>query len=319
MKIVFMGTPDFSVGTLEAIVSAGHEVACVVTQPDKPRGRGKELQPTPVKQAALQHGLRVYQPRKVRAPEAVEKIRSYEPDVIVVVAFGQIIPQEILDIPRYGCINVHASLLPKYRGAAPIQWAVLDGEKVSGVTIMRMDAGLDTGDMIAKVEVPLDEEETAGTLFDKLSAAGAKLLVQTLPALADGTAVYEKQPEESPTPYARMIKKQDGEIDWTRSAEEIERWIRGMSPWPSAYTHLGQKTLKIWRAKTAEGQKDCTPGTVLEAGKEGFVVGTGNGALRLLEIQLEGKKRMEAEAFLRGFSLERGTVLGGVKGQEEHA
>ncbi len=317
MKIVFMGTPDFSVGTLEKIVAAGHEVACVVTQPDKPRGRGKEMQPTPVKVAALQHELPVYQPKRVRDPEAVEKIRSYEPDVIVVVAFGQIIPQQILDIPRYGCINVHASLLPKYRGAAPIQWAVLDGEKVSGVTIMRMDAGLDTGDMIAKVEVPLDESETAGTLFDKLSTAGAKLLVQTLPSLADGTAVYEKQPEESPTPYARMIKKQDGEINWARSAEEIERWIRGMSPWPSAYTHLGNKTLKIWTAKAEEGQKNCAPGTVLEAGKEGLVVSAGHGALRLLEIQLEGKKRMEAEAFLRGFSIERGTVLGSVKEQEE--
>lgn len=313
MRIVFMGTPDFSVGTLEAVVAAGHEVACVVTQPDKPRGRGKELQPTPVKEAAQRHGLPVYQPAKIRDPEAVEKIRSFQPDVIVVVAFGQIIPQQILDIPRYGCINVHASLLPKYRGAAPIQWAIIDGEEVSGVTIMRMDAGLDTGDMISKVEIPLEKDETAGTLFDKLSDAGAKLLVQTLPTLEDQSAVYEKQPELSPTPYSRMISKKDGEIDWSSPAVNIERLIRGMSPWPSAYTHLGGKTLKIWRAETAEGKAGSAPGTVLEVGKGGLVVSTGDGALRLLEIQLEGKKRMDAEAFLRGFAIEAGTILGSEK------
>ena len=200
MRVVFMGTPDFSVGTLRELVKAGHEVVGVVSQPDKPKGRGKSLMPTPVKEAALELGLPVYQPKKVRDPEFLEVLRELAPEVIVVVAFGQIIPQSILELPPYGCINVHASLLPKYRGAAPIQWAVIDGEPESGVTIMKMDTGLDTGDMITKVVVPIEKDETGGSLFDKLSEAGAKLLVDTLPSLADGTAVSEKQPEESPTP-----------------------------------------------------------------------------------------------------------------------
>ena len=222
MKVVFMGTPDFSVGTLEALVEAGYEITGVVTQPDKPKGRGKQMMPTPVKEAAEKHGLPVYQPRRVRDAEAIEEIRKMEPDVIVVVAFGQIIPKEILDMPKYGCINVHASLLPAYRGAAPIQWAVMNGDEVSGVTIMKMDEGLDTGDMLTKVEVPLAADETGGSLFDKLAAAGAKLLVETLPKLEKGEVTPEKQPEISTTEYARMIKKEDGKIDWTKSAVEIE-------------------------------------------------------------------------------------------------
>ncbi|MGN1142400.1 MAG: methionyl-tRNA formyltransferase [Oliverpabstia sp.] len=312
MRVVFMGTPDFSVGTLRELVKAGHEVVGVVSQPDKPKGRGKSLMPTPVKEAALELGLPVYQPKKVREPEFIEILRKLEPEVIVVVAFGQIIPQEILDLPPYGCINVHASLLPKYRGAAPIQWAVIDGEAQSGVTIMKMDTGLDTGDMITKVVVPITEEETGGSLFDKLSEAGAKLLVDTLPSLQNGTAVYEKQPEESPTPYAAMIQKQMGNIDWNRPAVEIERLVRGLNPWPSAYTKLKGKTLKIWRAQVIqESENDMTfvPGSVLQADAHGFRVKTGQGILNITELQLEGKKKMDTPAFLRGYTVETGSVL----------
>ena len=310
MRIVFMGTPDFSVGTLEAILAAGHQVAAVVTQPDKPKGRGKALQATPVKEAALAHGLTVYQPRKVREDSFLEELKKINPDVIVVVAFGQIIPRTILELPKFGCINVHASLLPKYRGAAPIQWAVIDGEEVSGVTVMRMDAGLDTGDMLSKVEVPLAEDETGGSLFDKLSEAGARQLVQTLDRLEDGTVQPEKQPEESPTGYARMITKADGLIDWTKDAKSIERLIRGLNPWPSAFSRLEGKNLKIWKAAVQEQDSGLAPGTVISAGREGLSVQTGQGRLNILELQLEGKKRMEADAFLRGCTLETGAVLG---------
>ncbi|MCI6431750.1 MAG: methionyl-tRNA formyltransferase [Oliverpabstia sp.] len=312
MRVVFMGTPDFSVGTLRELVKAGHEVVGVVSQPDKPKGRGKSLMPTPVKEAALELGLPVYQPKKVREPEFIEILRKLEPEVIVVVAFGQIIPQEILDLPPYGCINVHASLLPKYRGAAPIQWAVIDGEPQSGVTIMKMDAGLDTGDMITKVVVPIAEEETGGSLFDKLSAAGAGLLVDTLPSLTNGTAVYEKQPEESPTPYAAMIQKQMGNIDWNRPAVEIERLVRGLNPWPSAYTKLKGKTLKIWKAQVIEESENdaaLAPGTVIQADTHGLYVKTGQDILNITELQLEGKKRMDTPAFLRGYTVETGSVL----------
>lgn len=309
MRVVFMGTPDFSVGTLRALVEAGHQVVGVISQPDKPKGRGKALQPTPVKAAALEYGLPVYQPKKVRDPEFLETLKSLEPEVIVVVAFGQIIPQTILDLAPYGCINVHASLLPKYRGAAPIQWAVIDGEEVSGVTIMKMDAGLDTGDMISKVVVPITKEETGESLFDKLSEAGAKLLVETLPSLADGTAVFEKQPEESPTPYAGMIQKNMGNIDWNRSAVELERLVRGLNSWPSAYTKLNGKTLKIWKAEVLESQSEVCAGTVIQADQKGFWIQTGNGILNILELQLEGKKRMDSQAFLRGYQIESGTVL----------
>lgn len=312
MRVVFMGTPDFSVGTLRELVKAGHEVVGVVSQPDKPKGRGKSLMPTPVKEAALELGLPVYQPKKVRDSEFLEVLRELAPEVIVVVAFGQIIPQSILELPPYGCINVHASLLPKYRGAAPIQWAVIDGEPESGVTIMKMDTGLDTGDMITKVVVPIEKDETGGSLFDKLSEAGAKLLVDTLPSIADGTAVYEKQPEESPTPYAAMIQKQLGNIDWKRPAVEIERLIRGLNPWPSAFTKLNGKTLKIWSAQVLnESEKDAAavPGTILSADAQGLCVKTGQGVLNITELQLEGKKRMDTPAFLRGYAVKPQSVL----------
>ena len=322
MKVVFMGTPDFSVGTLEALVEAGYEITGVVTQPDKPKGRGKQMMPTPVKEAAEKHGLPVYQPRRVRDAEAIEEIRKMEPDVIVVVAFGQIIPKEILDMPKYGCINVHASLLPAYRGAAPIQWAVMNGDEVSGVTFMKMDEGLDTGDMLTKVEVPLAADETGGSLFDKLAAAGAKLLVETLPKLEKGEVTPEKQPEISTTEYARMIKKEDGKIDWTKSAVEIERQIRAMSPWPSAFTKVNGKNLKIWDAKVIAmfggdlfskipGQNPTkSAGKVWVADETGLHVKTGDGILVIEELQLEGKKRMKAADFLRGYAIEPGTRLG---------
>ena len=304
-----MGTPDFSVGALKALAENGYEIAGVVTQPDKPRGRGKASAMTPVKEAALELGLTVYQPARVREQSFMDTVRALNPDVIVVSAFGQIIPKALLELPRYGCVNIHASLLPKYRGAAPIQWAVMDGEPVSGVTIMQMDEDLDTGDMLAKTEVPLEPDETGGSLFDKLSRAGADLLIRTLPALEQGTLTPEKQPLESPTAYARMIRKEDGRIDWNLEAEAIERRIRGLNPWPSAYTELTGKILKIWRAEVLPKESGQAPGTVTEAGKGGFCVQTGKGVLRLLEVQLEGKKRMDAQAFLRGFHAAPGMKL----------
>lgn len=311
MRIVFMGTPDFAVGTLEELIKAGHEIIGIVTQPDKPKGRGKTLMPTPVKEVALKHQIPVYQPKKVREKEFTEALRNLSPDVIVVAAFGQIITKEILEIPRFGCINVHASLLPAYRGAAPIQWAVINGEKESGVTIMQMDEGLDTGDMIDKVVVPLAQDETGGSLFDKLSQAGARLCVKVLKDLEEGKAVREKQPEESTTPYASMISKKMGEINWSQPAGSIEQLIRGLDPWPSAYTKLQGKTLKLWKARVVEEkQEKGQPGEVVQVEKEAFFVQTGEGILKIEELQMEGKKRMDTGAFLRGFQLACGEILG---------
>ncbi len=310
MKVVFMGTPDFAVGTLEALIEAGHEVIGVVTQPDKPKGRGKTLMATPVKEVALKHQIPVYQPKKVREAGFTETLGRLAPDVIVVAAFGQIITKEILDIPRFGCINVHASLLPAYRGAAPIQWAVINGEKESGVTIMQMDEGLDTGDMIDKVVVPLAQDETGGSLFDKLSQAGARLCVKVLKDLEEGNAVRVKQPEESTTPYASMISKKMGEIDWNRSAKSIEQLIRGLDPWPSAYTKLQGKTLKLWKAEAQkENVPEGVPGEVVKVERDTFCIQTGDGILKIEEVQLEGKKRMDTAAFLRGLHLSQGERL----------
>ena len=308
MRVIFMGTPDFAVGTLEALVKSEHEVVAVVTQPDKPKGRGKAMQPTPVKEVALRENIPVLQPKKVREPEVVEELSKLNADVIVVVAFGQIIPKTILDLTKYGCINVHGSLLPKYRGAAPIQWAVIDGEKESGITTMQMDEGLDTGDMLLKKVIPLEKEETGGSLFDKLSAAGAELLQATLTALEKGTVTPEKQ-GESPTAYAKMLTKEMGAIDWNKDAVSIERLIRGLNPWPSAYTHVHDKTLKIWRAEVVAGDETKAPGTVLPGGKGELLVQTGKDALKITELQLEGKKRMDTAAFLRGYTIEEGTNL----------
>jgi methionyl-tRNA formyltransferase len=308
MKVIFMGTPDFSVGTLEAILSAGHEVALVVTQPDKPKGRGNAVQFSPVKECALEHGLLVYQPKRIREPECVEYLASFQADIFIVVAFGQILSQEILDLPKYGCVNVHASLLPKYRGAAPIQWAVINGETVSGVTTMRMDIGVDTGDMIARKEVPLAVDETGGSLFEKLADVGAKLCVETMQQIADGTAVYTPQEHDKAT-HTRMIHKELGHIEWSRPAEEIERLVRGLNPWPSAYTHLDGKTLKIWKTKVLSDTNEYTPGCIAAVEKDAIWVQTGKGILALTEVQLEGKKRMPCDAFLRGFHVEEGVFL----------
>lgn len=312
MRVIFMGTPDFSVETLEALIAAEHDVCLAVTQPDRPKGRGKETQASPVKEKALFHGIPVYQPRRVRDPECVEELRKYHADVIVVVAFGQILPASVLELTPYGCVNVHASLLPKYRGAAPIQWAIIEGETVTGVTTMQMDEGLDTGDMIMKTEVPVSEDETGETLHEKLSAAGAALCVETLRALEDGTAVFEKQ-GESPTAYARMLTKELGNIDWTEPAVRIERLIRGLNSWPSAYTYWNGKLMKIWRAEVLQTQPedagDIRPGTIAAVGRDSFTVRTGDGDLRILEVQMPGKKRMETGAFLRGNTMETGDVL----------
>lgn len=308
MKVVFMGTPDFAVGTLEEIVKAGHEVAAVVTQPDKPKGRGKTLMPTPVKEAALKYAIPVYQPLKVRAEEFVKVLEEIAPDIIVVAAFGQIISKEILELPKYGCINVHASLLPAYRGAAPIQWAVINGDKESGVTIMQMDEGLDTGDMLLKTEVPITEEETGESLHDKLAKAGAALCVETLAKLQEGSIIPEKQ-GESPTAYAKMLDKKLGNIDWTKSAVEIERLVRGLNSWPSAYTYWNKKVVKIWKASVTDENSNEQAGTVVKVEKDGFYVQTGNGLLKVLELQIPGKKRMDAGAFLRGYTIEPGEVF----------
>ncbi len=310
MRVVFMGTPDFAVGTLKALIeSPEHEVVAVVTQPDKPKGRGKAMQFPPVKEVAVEAGIPVLQPRRVREESVVEELRTYNADVFVVVAFGQIIPKSILTMAKYGCVNVHGSILPKYRGAAPIQWAVIDGEEKSGVTTMQMDEGLDTGDMLLVEEVILDKEETGGSLFDKLMNIGAIALLKTLKGLEEGTITPVKQPVESTTAYAAMLDKHMGKIDWNKSAVEIERLIRGLNPWPSAYTSLNGKTLKIWKAEVKEGSGNV-PGTIVKVDKSGFTVATGDGYLDIREVQLEGKKRMFSDAFLRGYQIENGMLLG---------
>lgn len=308
MRAVFMGTPEFAVPTLQALIDH-HEVIGVVTQPDKQRGRGKKVQFPPVKEKAVEYNIPVYQPVRAREEAFVETLKQLNPDVIVVVAYGQILPESILNIPKYGCINVHGSLLPKYRGAAPIQWAVLDGEEKTGITTMFMEKGLDTGDMFDKVEVVLDPKETAGTLHDKLMEAGADLLLETLKKLEAGTAVRTKQ-DDSKSCYAKMLSKEMGKIDFTKSASEIERLIRGMNPWPSAYTSMSGKTMKIWDADVVEYQGNEKPGTIVDVTKDSILVAAGENALALKEIQLAGKKRMQVQAFLLGRSVEKGIVLG---------
>ena len=308
MRVIFMGTPDLSVGTLEALIEAGHEVVLAVTQPDKPKGRGGKVLYTPVKEAALAHDIPVYQPKKIREPECIEELKKYHADIMVVIAFGQILPKEILEMTPYGCVNVHASLLPAYRGAAPIQWAVINGDKVSGVTTMQMDEGLDTGDMLLKEEIVLDEKETGGSLHDKIAKAGASLCVETLKALEEGTVTPVKQ-GESTTEYARMLDKRMGNICWGDNAEAIERLVRGLNPWPSAYTDWNGKVMKIWQSEVCEGDTDKEPGTVVKVEKDGFYVQTGKGLLKITELQIPGKKRMDAAAFLRGCRIENGEVL----------
>ena len=308
MKVIYMGTPDFSVGALEAIIKAGHEVVLVVTQPDNPKGRGKATQASPVKECALSHGIEVFQPTKIRESENVEYLRKFGADIFVVAAFGQILPKSILDMPKYGCVNIHASLLPKYRGAAPIQWAVINGDEVTGVTTMLMNEGIDTGDMIAKKQVRLAEDETGGSLFDRLADTGAELIVETMKMLEEGTAEFTPQNSEEAT-HTSMISKELGSIEWSKPAAEIERLIRGLNPWPSAYTRLKGKTFKIWKAQVVEVSSSDKPGTIIKIGKDELLVQTGEGALSLIEVQLEGKKRMDVASFLRGCQIEEGIVL----------
>lgn len=308
MKIIFMGTPDIAVPALEKIIEAGHEVVLVVSQPDKPVGRSKALKPTAVKECGMAHDIPVYQPVRIRSEESVAYLQQFEADVIVVEAFGQIIPQAILDIPKHCCVNIHTSLLPKYRGAAPIQWAVLNGDLVTGVTTMRMDAGLDTGDIIMQQEKIINEGETSGTLFERLARAGADLIVKTLTVIENGTAVYTPQNPAMAT-YTSKITKEMGSIDWSRSAKEIECWIRGMDPWPSAYTKLDDKNVKIWKAKVLLEESSEKPGTIVRVTKNVIDVQTGDGILSILELQIEGKKRMTANAFLCGCQVKEGTVF----------
>ena len=308
MRILFMGTPDIAAASLAAVLEAGHEVCGVFTREDKPVGRKQILTAPPVKQLALEHNLPVYQPKTLRTEEVQQQIRELDPELIVVVAYGRILPPEVLCVPPKGCINLHVSLLPKYRGAAPIQWAILDGETCTGVTTMLMDEGIDTGDMLEKMEVPIAPDETGGSLHDKLSRAGAELIRSTLRRLEAGTLVPEPQTEEG-TCYARMLTKTMGDIDWNMDTAAIERLIRGLNPWPSAYTHLDGRTLKIWKAQVREGNPEGVCGQIVETGRDSISVKTGNGVLVLQEVQLEGKKRMDAGAFLRGFPLKAGTVL----------
>ncbi len=307
MRIIFMGTPDFAVGTLRALHEAGHEIVLAVSQPDRTKGRGKAVSMPPVKECALELGIPVFQPEKVKTPEAVAELKKYEPDLMVVAAFGQILSKEILEMPKYGCINVHASLLPKYRGAAPIQWSIIDGEEYTGVTIMQMDEGLDTGDMITQAKVKIEADETGGSLFDKLASAGAELCVKTVKMIEDGTAVRTPQGEGST--YAKMLSKELGNIDFGKSAAEICRLVRALDPWPSAYSFLNGKMLKIWKAEPCEKEFSEENGTVVEVNKESFLVSCGSGSVKISELQLEGKKRMSVHDFLLGQKCEVGMKL----------
>ena len=324
MRIVFMGTPDFAVPALAALAEGGHTIAAVVTQPDKQKGRGKAVQMTPVKAWAVEHGIPVYQPVKVREPEFVQILRELAPQVIVVAAFGQILTKEILELPPFGCVNIHASLLPKYRGAAPIQWAIICGETETGITTMQMNEGLDTGDMLERAVIPIAPDETGGSLHDKLSQAGGPLILSTLKKREEGSIRPVPQ-GESGTCYARMLTKSLGDIDWTMPAEEIERLIRGLNPWPSAYTSWNGRTIKIWSAEVlpeqaadapdgavsalgAAPEAELCPGQIVRADKACLAVCTGKGILQIKELQLEGKKRMDAAAFLRGCPIKAGDV-----------
>lgn len=315
MRIVFMGTPDFSVNTLQCLIDSEHQVVGVVTQPDKPKGRGGKMQPTPVKELAMEAGIEVYQPERIKGSDFIEVLRELKPDVIVVVAFGQILPKDVLDLPKYGCINVHASLLPKLRGAAPIQWSVIQGDKISGVTIQQMNEGIDTGDILLVKEYELDPKETGGSLFDKLAEFGGPLTLEVLKMAEEGRLTPVPQDHDAHT-YAKMLSKETGRIDFTKSAQEIERLIRGLNPWPSAFTFFQGKMMKIWDADVVpeeEIQKnevsEGEPGSIIFVSKKAMWVQTGQGVLGINELQLAGKKRMPTDAFLRGFSIEQGAMF----------
>jgi methionyl-tRNA formyltransferase len=307
VRIVFLGTPEFAVATLERAFAAGHEIAAVVTQPDRPKGRGRQLAAPPVKETALRLGLTVHQPERVRTPETIELLRGLNPDAMVVVGYGKIIPQAIIDIPRYGIVNVHASLLPRYRGAAPVQWAIARGETVTGVTTMRIDAGLDTGDILMQRETAIGPEETAVELARRLAAMGADLLVETLAGLERGEIVPRPQDSAEAT-FAPVLKKEDGRIDWTLTAAEIANRIRGFTPWPGCFTHLRGKAIEISRARATAGAAG-EPGSVHPI-RGRLVVTCGEGtALEILEVQMEGRKRMDAAAFQNGYHLMENELL----------
>ena len=311
MRIVFMGTPDFAVGSLQALCESGkHEIVGVVTQPDRPKGRGNKMLMTPVKEYALEQGLTVYQPQKVKTPEFVQTLRELQPELIVVAAFGQFLSRELLELPPHGCINVHASLLPKYRGAAPIQYAIIKGEKESGVTIMQMDIGMDTGAMLEKVVVPIAENTTMGELHDALREQGAALLLKVIDDIAAGTAVAEPQNDAEAT-YATLLDRSMEHIDWTKSAQEVHNLIRGFNPAPSTFTKLPNgKSLKIWGSRLTDKKSEAAAGTVVEAGKHSFFIACGSGVLEITEVQPESKKRMAAQVFLNGRGVAEGDILG---------
>ncbi|MEK4977586.1 MULTISPECIES: methionyl-tRNA formyltransferase [Bacillales] len=312
MNIVFMGTPAFAVPSLEMLIAEGYTIAAVVTQPDRPQGRKKVLTPTPVKEAALRHGIPVLQPQRLRNPEAVAELAEYKPELIVTAAYGQILPKSVLDMPALGCLNVHGSLLPAYRGGAPIQRSIINGESVTGITLMYMAEGLDTGDMIARTEVPIEDDDTAGTMFEKLSQAGAELLRRELPRLVKGRVEAEPQ-DDSKATYAPNLTRDDEKIDWSRTSREIYDQIRGLVPYSGGFTLWNGEVFKVWAAaKPDSAQKpsgDSQPGTVLELHETGIVVKTGDGTLTLLTVQPSGKKAMDAAQFVRGTSLTAGTVL----------
>lgn len=305
MKIVYMGTPEFAVRPLEALLAAGHTVTAAVTQPDRPKGRGGKIQITPVKACAQKHGIPVFAPVRIKQKEAVETLKEFGADLFVVAAFGQILSQEILDLPQYGCLNIHASLLPKYRGAAPIEWAILNGEKQTGVTIMRMDAGVDTGDMLLKEAVSIGEDETDESLQNRLSELGSRLIVEALERLEAGSLVAQKQ-NEADSCYAKMLTKEMGKIDWSQPSIRLERQVRGLYSWPGAYTGYRGKLLKIRAAKADPEAPDGAPGTVSRTTKDAIWVNTGEGKLMLKEVQLEGKKRMAVKDFLLGYKIGKG-------------
>ncbi|WP_148549769.1 methionyl-tRNA formyltransferase [Paraclostridium bifermentans] len=309
MKIVFMGTPEFAVPCLQKIIDEGHEVVAVVTQPDKPKGRGKKLAMPPVKELALKYDIPVYQPLKAREESFVDTLKEMNPELIVVVAFGQILPKSILDIPKYGCVNVHASLLPRYRGAAPLNWVIINGEEKTGVTTMYMDEGLDTGDMILKSEIPLDDEITAGELHDKMMIDGAKVLKETIDLIEKGEAPREKQSNED-TCYSPIMNKSLGNIDWKKSAIDIHNLVRGINPWPSAYTTYEGQTMKIWKTKVIDKNSDKDPGTIISVDKEGINVSTSEGIVQIKEIQMAGKKRMEVPEYIKGNNINTDIILG---------
>ena len=310
MRLVFMGTPDFAVPTLQALAAHGHDVAGVFTQPDRPSGRGKNLKPSPVKVAAQDLGLPVYQPHKVKSPESLEILKELAPEVIIVVAYGQLLSKEILELPPYGCINVHASLLPDWRGAAPIHWSILEGDQRTGVTTMQMDEGLDTGDMLLKTELPIGEDTTTGELHDALAQAGAQLLIATLEQLRKGE--LPRTPQKGPVRYASLLTREHEKIDWARSAQAIHNQIRGLNPWPGSYTLFREETVKVWKSGVsaqASGYeaepnrpalKDARPGEIIAWDQQGLLVQTGEGLIRITEVQPAGKKPMPARDFFLG-------------------